>query len=460
MNETEQRLVAILDGIDECFYALDRSWRITVFNRGSEMFFGRPRAEMLGQSVRDALRIDAVPALEAAFSGAMAGQASENWSFSSPARPDRWLEGRVFPLPDGIGVAFRDVTERRADEAALRRREAELARVQRIAGVGGLEVELGRGFANRRSPEYLRLHGLTADAAFEPHEDWVRRIHPEDRERAERAFKDAVIGTATTYAAEYRIIRPSDGETRWIMATAEIERGPDGRAIRLVGAHRDVTERKRAEAQQRLLINELNHRVKNTLATVQSIASQSLRATSGGPEAWAAFDARLRALARAHDILTRESWEGADLGDIVRDAAEPYGGLDGQRLRAEGVAVRLAPATALVFAMALQELAANAARHGALTVPAGRVGVSWSVVDAPARRLRMHWAESDGPPVAPPSHRGFGLRLIERGFSHGIDGVVSLEFAETGIVCTVEAPLPALDPARGSVENPRPAFVQ
>ena len=129
----------------------------------------------------------------------------------------------------------------------MREREADLARVQQIGKVGGVEVDLTDGFRNRRSPEYLVIHGLPPEATRETHEDWVRRIHPEDRERTEQQFIDAVNGAVRDYVTEYRIIRPSDGQLRWIAVKAEIERNAEGRAVRLVGAHIDVTESKTAE---------------------------------------------------------------------------------------------------------------------------------------------------------------------------------------------------------------------
>jgi PAS domain S-box-containing protein len=146
---------------------------------------------------------------------------------------------------DGIGgvlVVCRDVTRDYLAAVALREREAELARVQQLGRIGGLEVDLRTGFRNRRSPEYLLIHGLPPDAANESHEDWVRRIHPEDREAAEKKFRDAVTGDVREYSVQYRIIRPSDGETRWISVKSTIERDENGKAIRLVGAHTDVTE--------------------------------------------------------------------------------------------------------------------------------------------------------------------------------------------------------------------------
>jgi PAS domain S-box-containing protein len=137
--------------------------------------------------------------------------------------------------------------ERDAAYRALQDREAELALIQRIAGVGGVEVDLRDGFRNRRSPEYLVIHGLPPNAANETHLDWVNRIHPEDRARTEQQFLDAIAGTATEYQAEYRIIRPSDGQTRWVGVTAQIERDADGRATRLIGAHMDITDRMLAQ---------------------------------------------------------------------------------------------------------------------------------------------------------------------------------------------------------------------
>jgi hypothetical protein len=153
-------------------------------------------------------------------------------------------------IDDGVGgvlVVCRDVTSDYLAGKALREREAELARVQQLGRIGGLEVDLKTGFRNRRSPEYLLIHGLTADGANESHEDWVRRIHPEDREATEKKFRDAVAGNVREYAAQYRIIRPNDGQTRWISVKSTIERDEHGKPLRLLGAHTDITEQVLAE---------------------------------------------------------------------------------------------------------------------------------------------------------------------------------------------------------------------
>ena len=442
MTVSRQLLVAILDGMEEAFYAVDGGWHITVFNRGAEAHFGLSREKALGLRLWDLLGAGPEDPRSRPFLDVMESREPTLVEAESIVRPGRLIEGRLFPLPEAVmGVAFRDVTERRTAEIALKQREAELAEVQRIAGVGGLEVDLRDGFANRRSPEYLRLHGLPTEAEHESHEAWLARIHPEDRERTEREFRDAIAGGMPRYESEYRIFRPADGQLRWISATAEIERNSDGKAIRLVGAHRDITERALAQQRQRLLINELNHRVKNTLATVQSIASHSLRTAGTTQEAARAFEERLMALSRAHNVLTREVWEGASLREIVEGAAEPYAG-PGGRFRIEGENIRLNPQTALALAMALQELATNAVKYGALSRPAGSVEISWSAASRSPRRLQLQWAESGGPPVRAPERRGFGSRLIERSLAIDLGGEVRLAFNPEGVVCTVEALLP------------------
>jgi two-component sensor histidine kinase len=201
------------------------------------------------------------------------------------------------------------------------------------------------------------------------------------------------------------------------------------------------TERRAAE-HQRLLIDELNHRVKNTLATVQSITAQTLRTAETAEAARDALEMRLLALSRAHDVLTRESWEGADLREVVQRALEPYQIYGESRLRITGQHVRLTPRMSLALAMALHELATNAAKYGALANKTGTIDVSWTVRNgATPPRLLLRWIESGGPAVVPPCRRGFGSRLIERSLAQDLDGQVDIAFAPTGVVCTVDSPL-------------------
>lgn len=201
--------------------------------------------------------------------------------------------------------------------------------------------------------------------------------------------------------------------------------------------------RRRAEERQRLLINELNHRVKNSLATVQAIAQQTLSRPDVPEDARRAFAERLHALARAHDVLTEESWEGAELSEVVASALNPYGGKAASHFHIEGPSVRLAPRVALSLVMALHELATNAAKYGALSHSGGRVEIVWEVEEhGDARRLRLRWEEKDGPAVVPPQHKGFGSRLIERGLAAELRGNATVTYEAKGVVCTIDALLP------------------
>jgi two-component sensor histidine kinase/integral membrane sensor domain MASE1 len=195
-------------------------------------------------------------------------------------------------------------------------------------------------------------------------------------------------------------------------------------------ARRELAERRRAEEHQRLLINELNHRVKNTLATVQSIGAQTLRSASDVQGARAAFEARLMALSRAHDLLTRERWEGACLGDVV---AAAIGAFEASRFVTSGPNLQLEPSAALAISMALHELATNAVKYGALSNAAGQVIVEWTCED---EATVVAWTERGGPPVKPPTRKGFGSRLIGS-LAREIGGEVTLDHAPAGVRCRI-----------------------
>jgi PAS domain S-box-containing protein len=210
-----------------------------------------------------------------------------------------------------------------------------------------------------------------------------------------------------------------------------------------------VLERKRTEEHQRLLLNELNHRVKNSLAVIQSIASQTFRGDAATPEARQAFESRLTALAAAHDLLTRDNWESASLRELVAGGAIGCGARS-DRLRVEGEDLLLPARTAVSIAMALHELCTNAVKYGAFSNESGSVAVEWETVERGGDvRLLLSWRERGGPPVAPPERRGFGSRMIERGLAAELGGTVDLRFLPEGLVCLVDAPLPRFEDEAG-----------
>ena len=190
-----------------------------------------------------------------------------------------------------------------------------------------------------------------------------------------------------------------------------------------------------------MLLNELNHRVKNTLAMVQSFAVQSLRDAGSAAQGRKALEGRLVSLARAHDVLTREAWELADVSDVVASALSPYfAKIPNHRLHTSGPKLLLKPKAALAFAMVLHELATNAVKYGALSNESGKIGIDWQVTSTP-QQVVFRWTERGGPRVKPPERRGFGSRLIEQGIKHDMAGHVRLDFQSAGLTCEIQVPL-------------------
>ena len=267
---------------------------------------------------------------------------------------------------------------------------------------------------------------LMAEPYHAAHDDYLARYHATGERR--------IIGIGREVSGRRR------DDSTFPLELSIAEWWADG-ARYFTGVMRDVTERTRAEALQSLMVNELNHRVKNTLATVQSVALQTLRNATSIEEARYALSDRLLALAKAHDVLTRESWEGADLADIVASAVEAHS--VAERVRVRGPRVRLSPRSAVALAMALHELFTNAAKYGALACETGWIEIAWSggPEDA-AASLTLEWSEHGGPSVAQPSRRGFGFRMID-GLARDLEGVAELAFPAEGLRCTITAPYPS-----------------
>lgn len=204
----------------------------------------------------------------------------------------------------------------------------------------------------------------------------------------------------------------------------------------------DVTDQVEAEDRQKLLVNELNHRVKNTLAIVQGLASQSFKQVDPTAPARQTFEARLNALASAHNLLTSQQWESADVGETIEKSVGASAGADVGRVRFAGPQVTLGPQAALSLAMITHELTTNAIKYGALSVPDGRVSVDWAIGREGDRRLlTIDWVERGGPTVVAPQRRGFGTRLIERGLSSELHSQVAMNFAPEGLECRITAGL-------------------
>ncbi|MDP8920817.1 MAG: PAS domain-containing protein [Pseudomonadota bacterium] len=364
-------------------------------------------------------------------------------------RPDgvlRWFLMRAEMLLDAAGMPIRtvgvilDITDRKEAEEALREREAELRAALEAGSLAIFDFDHIKGRMNP-SARLSELYGYPPDHVLSI-ADIRARYHPDDVEKiwSKRQY-DGEDTSIRHFDWTLRLLLPG-GVIRWVNGLGEYIRDEAGRILRSRGVIMDITERKRWEEHQQLLINELNHRVKNTLATVQSIAAQTLRNADSMEEARLALEARLFALSRAHDVLTRENWEGAGLIEIVLQALAPYRHERENRLHVQGPDIRLSPRMAMAIAMALQELATNAVKYGALSNAVGGVRIAWDLKEVDGiSRLYMEWTESGGPAVSPPKRRGFGTRLIERSLAQDLNGFVKLEFSESGLICTVDAPL-------------------
>ncbi|HTK34253.1 MAG TPA: HWE histidine kinase domain-containing protein [Caulobacteraceae bacterium] len=269
---------------------------------------------------------------------------------------------------------------------------------------------------------------------------WADAVHPDEAGPTVEAWKRAVA-ERRPFVFEHRV-RRHDGVWRLFAIRAVPVLNADGTVEEWVGVHTDITEAREADNRRRLLLDELNHRVKNSLATVQSIAMHTL-GSSPSPESFnKAFNERLLALSHNHDLLTRSQWVGASLRDMIVQELEPYQTPERRRVDLKGPDVQLGPKAALALGMALHELTTNAAKYGALSADEGLVEiVTRTETEAGAARLHLLWTERGGPPVAPPSRTGFGRRLIERGLTHELGGTAALTFEPAGLRCAIDFPL-------------------
>jgi PAS domain S-box-containing protein len=437
--------LVLLDSLPDAIQVLDRNWRITFANEAYARYAGLDSAQAVGVSVWDLIPRDRAGRLEEAYGHVMATGQSDSFLQESILHPGRTLDVRVFPVFDGVAVVLRDVTRRISAERALAVSEDHLQRALNGAGMGhwSWEAATDRMFLSER---ILALYDLKPEHQRMTRED-IRRlaVHPDDVAAVAEAAVDAQARQGQ-YEAEYRVRR--NGEWRWMRVIA----GPhiiDGEVVGMHGLVQDIhdltlaeerlraeiDERERGQQRQLLLIHELNHRVKNILAMVQAIAIQTLSSAPTPEAARKALDQRLVALAQAHDILTREGWDGAELGDVIDGAVAAHQAEPGARFRTKGPRVRLEPKVAVSLSMVLHELATNAVKYGALSCDEGWVSVTWTMrLVGQQIALALSWTEHDGPVVKPPERTGFGSRLITRSLA-AEEGSAELIYAPKGLEC-------------------------
>jgi len=351
--------------------------------------------------------------------------------FAHEEGPRHWSDGEERLLRDASLLLWREISRARA-QSAQRRSEERYRRIFEQASDLIVTSTLDQVLTD--------VNPAAAAAVELPREEVIGQsmhvfLTESSRDQARDKLMEKLKQGGTTFH-ELEVMSKSGKRLHWeVNSTLTVDEA--GKPVGLHAIARDVTERHKAEERQALLVNELNHRVKNTLALVQGLALQSFRDGRDPAEARNAFQHRLSALAAAHDLLTRESWEGATLHGLAEGALGHLTGVEG-RVAIEGPDVTLGPKAAVSLVMALHELSTNAAKYGALSVRGGRVVVRWTVE---GDRLELEWREEDGPPVAAPGRRGFGLRMIERALAADLAGGVTMDFEPGGLVCTIGASL-------------------
>jgi PAS domain S-box-containing protein len=362
--------------------------------------------------------------------------------FYAPNGEPVWLEETGRGEFDTTGKLLRvkgltrDITDRKKAELVLEERNVLLALAGKAARVGSFAYDFGSDLM-QVSEGYTALYGLPEGQTVVSRNAWLARVHQEDVDRVQELRCQAIRQGLSEYGFEFRSLHPTAG-VRWIEARSFISYKPDGCPLRVLGVNIDVTERRRSEDQQRVLIAELDHRVKNVLSTVVAIIAQTHGGHASLPDFTAALERRIKALARTHELLSQNSWSGVSLGDIVRREFAPY---EVGNAELSGPHVTLTAEAAQAMAMVVHELTTNAAKYGALSSRHGRVQLHWWWLrNGSSGRLAIEWQEIDGPPVRAPSQTGYGTTIVRELVPYELSGTVALDFAPDGVRCRMEIP--------------------
>jgi PAS domain S-box-containing protein len=450
LRESEERYRSLLDATAAIVWTADPHGAFVEPQPAWHAYTGQPPAAYAGWGWLDALHEDDRAPFAAAWRQALAAQTAFRGGgriLHAASGRYRWFEARAVPVFAGDGAlrewigAISDIDERRQTAIDLQRTEARLALALEAAELGAWDIDLRLGKGLWSDALFHMLGHRQTPGNIVERELWDRSVYPDDvplvRDAARKAAADGSL-----FNPVHRIIRADTGEVLWVQPAGRLLADDHGRPARFIGVLANITERKRVEDHLRMLLDELNHRVKNSLAIIQSMVRQTLVDGVAIEDARQKLESRLLTLAHAHDLLTRQSGGATHIEEIARLTLAPFSATAEEtaapRLAFRGPAVPIPSRAALSLTMALHELATNAAKYGALAVPEGRVSLTWE--HAPAT-VTIDWREEGGPPVAVPERRGFGMRLLERGLARDLNGTVALDFAPEGVHCRISFPV-------------------
>lgn len=422
---------------------------VMIYNDAYSEFAGQRHPSLLGSKVREGWPEVADfndNIMKVGLAGGTLAYRDQELVLTRRGMPEAgWMDLDYSPVvdesgrPAGVIAIVVETTERVLSERQMRASEGRLRAL----------VDASSDVIYRMSPDWKEMQafdgrGFLADNAG-ARVAWVDEyLLPEDHPQI-WAVIDKAVANRDVFELEHRV-RTADGGVGWTLSRAVPMFGDDGEIVEWFGTATDITERRRAEQHLRLVINELNHRVKNNLAMTQAIAAQTFRQSDDLETAQSDFTSRIIALAQANDLLTGERWVSASLKSVLEQAVRPHCVGDHARLTIDGGDVHLSAKTALALSMAMHELATNAVKYGAWSNADGRVEVTWETYPGESgQRLRMVWREAGGPEVRPPRRRGFGSRLVERGLAAEMSGQVDMVFDPDGLICRIDAPLSIYD---------------
>jgi PAS domain S-box-containing protein len=331
----------------------------------------------------------------------------------------------------------RDITQRKKAELILEERNVQLGLAAKTGLVGSFAYDTHTEIM-QISEGYVAIHGFPEGTVEIARSECLASVHLEDIAQVKWLRSEAFREHRREYNAEYRIVRPSN-EIRWVETRCFIAYDAIGNPTRIVGVSIDITERKRAEEHQSVLVAELDHRVKNVLATVSAVAGHTLGTSSSMDHFVAALDGRIRSMAAAHEVLSTRQWRGMPMAELVRRELAAY--VSNSNAELDGPEVMLTAEAGQAMAMVVHELVTNAAKHGALSTKSGRVFVRWYLRMNGSSQLVCVWQETGGPRVNAPKKSGYGTGVVRDLLPYEFGGTVDLSFAPEGVRCRLEIPI-------------------